>query len=62
MDSRNRYLMENRTFVRPEALSVENGKYRELLMDLRYSGFPYAPEGIDGSQEIMNVVEATHGK
>ena len=40
-------------FVRPEALTAENGRYRNLLLEFR--GWPY---GIDASQEIMNVVEA----
>lgn len=47
-----------RTFERPEALTIEKGKYKDLLMHLRYSCNPtYAPDGIDASVEIMNVVE-----
>ena len=40
----------------PEALTIDGGKYRSLILDMARNGIrPYAPDGIDCSQELMNV-------
>lgn len=45
-----------RSFEKPEALEAEGGRFRDILMELRNSGFPYSLNGIDASVEVMNVV------
>lgn len=44
-------------FERPEALLVEDGKYKDLLLNLRNGKYIWATDGIDASVEIMNVIE-----